>query len=79
MPPIVSRADLIQRLAVATGSQGRAQRLYERAARLLGLQPAGDLSAEDLLLICEALTLEGGPVQQVAERMASDTLRDRAA
>lgn len=66
------RAELMQRLAPCTG-EGRARRLLRRATRLTGAG-SDDISADDLLRICAALSAEGGPIQRIAEDIAQSAL-----
>ncbi len=66
------RAELQHRLALLEG-EGRARRLLRRAARLTGASTP-EPTADDVLRICAALSVEGGAVQQLAEDIARSAL-----
>ncbi len=78
MEPIRTRHDLLAALRPAVGSTSRADDLVDRAIRLLGLRAGETVARPDLLLICEALTSEGGAVQRIAEEIATETLRGQS-
>ncbi|MBM4416252.1 MAG: hypothetical protein FJ035_08470 [Chloroflexi bacterium] len=59
--------------AVTSASDARA--IVNRASRIAGVPSNHPLAVRKLLMVCEALTAEGGPVQQVAEVLAGHALR----
>ena len=64
----ISTTDLLRELNGVT-SDADARAMVSRASRMAGA-PDGPLHLEELLLMCEALAAEGGPVQRLAEEIA---------
>ncbi len=58
---------------VTSGSDARA--VVNRASRVAGVPNDRPLEALELLQVCEALAVEGGLIQEIAELIASRTLR----
>ncbi len=67
--------DLQGALGAAT-SRGNARAAIRRAARIVDVRSADELGLHELVRVCSALAAEGGAIQQVAEEIASDALRD---
>lgn len=59
--------------AVTSASDARA--IVNRASRIAGVPGNRPLELRELLMVCEALAAEGGPVQQIAELIAGRALR----
>ncbi len=57
---------------VTSGSDARA--VVNRASRVAGVPSNRPLQMQELLLVCEALAVEGGLIQEVAEMIASRAL-----
>ena len=75
MATIQTRSDLLGQLRGVAVSPARAKQALDRATELVGLGRKEELNTEELLILLEALTSEGGAVQQFAEELAADTLR----
>ncbi len=58
---------------VTSGPDARA--VVNRASRVAGVPHDRPLEALELLQVCEALAVEGGLIQEIAELIASRTLR----
>lgn len=76
MARILTQRQLLDELREVAGSTRRAKLAIDRAVALGGLGGHESLSESDLLIVCEALASEGGAVQQWAEALATDTLRE---
>ncbi len=77
-PPLTSTdrltlEDVVVEISTVT-SAGDAETLVERASRITGVARDGALEVRELLLVCEALSAEGGPVQRIAESIATRAL-----
>jgi len=68
--------DLHHALSAAT-SRGNARTAVRRAARIVGVDSHEPLGTHELVRICAALSAEGGAIQQLAEGIASEALRDQ--
>ena len=65
--------DLVRELAAVTsGSDARA--VVNRAARVAAVPLDRPLQVDELLRVCEAITAEGGLIQEIAEIVASQSL-----
>ncbi len=69
--------DLHHALGAAT-SRGDARAAVRRAARIVGVRTHDELDLHELVRLCSALSAEGGVIQQVAEEIASEALRDES-
>lgn len=67
--------DLLQALNQVT-SASDARALLSRAMRVTGAPQHRQLQLSELVQMCEALAVEGGPIQKVAEQIATAALRD---
>ena len=67
--------DLLQALNQVT-STSDARALISRAMRITGAPNHRHLERSELVQICEALGVEGGSIQRVAEQIAMAALRD---
>lgn len=67
--------DLLQALNQVT-STADARAFLSRAVRVTGAPQHRSLQLSELVQMCEALAVEGGPVQKVAEGIAMAALRD---
>ena len=67
------RKDMLLLLSPVTGD-GQARRILNRATRIAGIGAKAELTEEDILRVCAALSVEGGAVQQIAENIARATL-----
>ncbi len=67
--------DLLQALNQVT-SASDARALLSRAMRITGAPRHRPLQLTELVQMCEALAVEGGSIQKVAERIAMAALRD---
>ena len=65
--------DVVVEISAVTSARD-AETLVERASRITGVARGGALEVRELLLVCEALSAEGGPVQRIAESIATRTL-----
>jgi hypothetical protein len=59
---------------VASDRQARAA--IRRAARIVRLPAGSAIGLSELVRLCSALAAEGGAIQQLAEQIATDALRD---
>lgn len=66
----------LQRALSATTSHGNARTVVRRAARIVGLGSRKRLDLHELVRVCSALSAEGGAIQRVAEKIASDALHE---
>ena len=55
-----------------------ARAAVRRAARIVGVRTHDALDLHELVRLCSALSAEGGLIQQVAEEIASEALRDES-
>ena len=69
----MSTGDLLRELNGVT-SDADARAMVSRASRMVGASD-GPLDLRELLLMCEALAAEGGPIQQLAEEIAMRAIR----
>lgn len=67
--------DLLQALNQVT-STSDARALLSRALRVTGAPQHRPLQLRELVQMCEALAVEGGPIQKVAEGIAMAALRN---
>lgn len=67
--------DLLQALTQVT-STSDARALVSRAMRITGVPNHRPLHLTELVQMCEALGVEGGPIQRLAEGIAMAALRD---
>lgn len=67
--------DLLQALTQVT-STSDARALVSRAMRITGVPNHRPLQLTELVQMCEALGVEGGPIQRLAETIAMAALRD---
>lgn len=67
--------DLLQALNQVT-STADARALISRAMRITGVPNHRPLELSELVQMCEALGVEGGPIQRIAESIAMAALRD---
>jgi len=67
--------DLLQALNQVT-STADARALLSRAMRVTGARQHRQLQLSELVQMCEALAVEGGAIQKVAEEIAMSALRD---
>lgn len=67
--------DLLQALNQVT-STSDARALISRALRITGVPHHRPLELRELVEVCEALAVEGGAIQRVAEGIAMAALRD---
>lgn len=67
--------DLLQALNQVT-STSDARALLSRALRITGAPQHRPLQLGELVQMCEALAVEGGAIQKVAEGIAMAALRD---
>ncbi|MBM4410906.1 MAG: hypothetical protein FJ037_06250 [Chloroflexi bacterium] len=67
--------DLLQALNQVT-STSDARALLSRALRITGAPQHRPLQLSELVQMCEALAVEGGPIQKIAEEIAMAALRD---
>ena len=67
--------DLLQALTQVT-STSDARALVSRAMRITGVPNQRPLQLTELVQMCEALGVEGGPIQRLAETIAMAALRD---
>lgn len=67
--------DLLQALNQVT-STSDARALLSRALRVTGVPQHRPLQLRELVQMCEALAVEGGPIQKVAEGIAMAALRN---
>ena len=67
--------DLLQALNQVT-STSDARVLLSRAMRITGAPQHRPLQLTELVQMCEALAVEGGPIQRIAEGIAMAALRD---
>lgn len=67
--------DLLQALNQVT-STSDARALLSRAVRITGAPQHRPLQLSELVQMCEALAVEGGPIQKIAEEIAMAALRD---
>jgi len=73
------RIQTVRDLQVAlrdAASRGDTRAAVRRAARIVGVRVDQELDVHQLVRICSALSAEGGAIQEVAEQIASDALRD---
>ena len=68
-----NRNDMLLLLSPVTGDSN-ARRILNRATRIAGVGGKGQLTEDDVLRVCAALSVEGGAVQQIAEAIARETL-----
>ena len=73
--PRMTTDDLLQALNQVT-STSDARALLSRAMRITGASHHRPLQLAELVQMCEALAIEGGPIQKVAESIAMAALRD---
>ncbi len=73
MSPARTIDDLTRELGRVT-SRADARAVLNRAARVAGVAPDRALDLKELLLVCTALAAEGGPIQVVAEQIATASL-----
>ncbi len=59
---------------VTSASDARA--VVSRASRIAGAPDNRPLEVQELLRVCQALAAEGGMIQQIAELIATRTLRE---
>jgi hypothetical protein len=71
---VMSIDDLRTELRTVTSSSD-AKAMLNRAARIAGVSANRPLEMRELLLVCEALAAEGGPIQLIAEAIATRALR----
>ena len=69
----LSLEDVVVEISTVTSAK-EAETLVERASRITGVASGGALEVRELLLVCEALSAEGGPVQRIAESIATRAL-----
>ncbi|MSQ61027.1 MAG: hypothetical protein EXR43_00330 [Dehalococcoidia bacterium] len=62
------RKDMLILLSPITGD-GQARRILNRATRIAGVGAKRDLTEENVLRVCAALSVEGGAVQLIAENI----------
>ena len=67
--------DLLQALNQVT-STSDARALLSRAMRITGAPRHRPLQLSELVQMCEALAVEGGSIQKIAEEIAMAALRD---
>ncbi len=58
----------------AVTSESDARAVVNRASRIAGAPDHRPLAVQELLRVCQALTAEGGMIQQVAETIATRAL-----
>ena len=66
--------DDIQSALGAVASRGRVRAAIRRATRITGAERERPLERRELIRLCSALAAEGGPIQQLAEEIATDAL-----
>ena len=67
------RKDMLVLLSPITGD-GQARRILNRTTRIADVGAKSELTDEDVLRVCAALSVEGGAVRQIAENIARATL-----
>jgi hypothetical protein len=71
-------ADVQSALGAVT-SPRRARVAVRRAARVVGIGASEPLALGQLVRRCSALAAEGGAIEQLAQEIASDALREETA
>lgn len=74
----MARAITLDQLMIELGavtSESDARAVVNRASRIAGTPDNRPLGVQELLRVCQALTAEGGMIQEVAETIATRALQ----